>query len=145
MRRLDFPMLVAITDPSLVPGDTAVVFSAQDYGGRSDLYRARWGAGRVVLERLTDDDWDDVEPAVSPDGRWVAFASDRGDAGGRHALWRLSLADGTLEPLGGPPAGEDRQPRYSPDGRWLAFRSTRGGTSDLYVRAGRAGARRCGA
>ena len=64
----------------------------------------------------------------------MAFASDRGDAGGRHALWRLSLADGTLEPLGGPPAGEDRQPRYSPDGRWLAFRSTRGGTSDLYVR-----------
>jgi hypothetical protein len=134
VRRLDFPRLVAITDPGLVPGDTAVVFSAQDYGGRSDLYRARWGTGRVVLERLTDDDWDDVEPGVSPDGRWVAFASDRHDPRGRHALWRLSLVDGRLEPLGAPPAGEDRQPRYSPDGRRLAFRSTRGGTSDLYVR-----------
>jgi hypothetical protein len=139
VRRLDFPRLVAITDPSLVPGDTAVVFAAQDYGGRSDLYRARWGAGRVVLERLTNDDWDDAEPAVSPDGRWVAFASDRGDPAARHSLWRLALADGTLEPLGAPVAGEDRQPRYSPDGRSVAFRSSRGGTSDLYVRGAEPG------
>jgi hypothetical protein len=134
LRRLDFPQLVAITDPGLVPGDSAVVFSAQDYGGNSDLYRAAWGRGPVVLERLTHDDWDDLEPSVSPDGRWVVFASDRLDPAGRHALWRLSLADGSLVPLGAAPTGEDRQPRFSPDGRRLAFRSTRGGTSDLYVR-----------
>ena len=134
VRHLEFPGLVAITDPSLAPGDTAVVFSAQDYGGSSDLYRARWSGRRVTLERLTHDDWDDLEPGVSPDGRWVAFASDREDPAGRHALWRLSLETGALEPLGAPPAGEDRQPRYSPDGRWIAFRSTRDGTSDLYLR-----------
>jgi Tol biopolymer transport system component len=134
LRRLDFPNLVAITNPSLVPGDTGVVFSAQDYGGSSDLYRATWQGRNVRLERLTHDDWDDLEPDVSPDGRWVAFASDRGAPGGRHALWRLSLATGALERLSAPPAGEDRQPCYSPDGRWVAFRSTRGGTSDLYVR-----------
>ena len=134
LRRLDFPRLVAITDPSLVPGDTAVVFSAQDYGGRADLYRARWARGRVALERLTDDDWDDREPDVSPDGRWVAFASDRGSPRGRYALFRLSLETGAIERLSDPPAGDDRQPCYAPDGRWLAFRSTRGGTSDLYVR-----------
>ena len=134
VRRLDFPGLVAITDPSLAPGDSAVVFSAQEYGGNSDLYRARWSGREVVLERLTHDAWDDLEPGVSPDGRWVVFASDRGSAQGRHALWRLSLQTGDLERLGDPPDGEDRQPRYAPDGRWIAFRSTRGGTSDLYVR-----------
>jgi hypothetical protein len=134
VRRLDFPRLVAINDPAIVPGDSAVVFSAQDYGGRSDLYRASWPGGRPRLERLTRDDFDDVEPDVSPDGRWVAFASDRCDRGGRYSLFRLSLDGGAIEKLSDPPAGDDRQPVYSPDGRWIAFRSTRAGSSDLYLR-----------
>lgn len=134
-RTLEFRQLVAIHDPVLQPGDTAIVFSAQDYSGRSDLYRARWSPGAPALERLTQDDYDDLEPACSPDGAWVAFASDRAELGGRYGLFRLSLADGRIEPVGAPPSGDDRQPVYSPDGAWLAFRSTRDGTSDLYVRA----------
>ncbi|MBK7367484.1 MAG: PD40 domain-containing protein [Candidatus Eisenbacteria bacterium] len=149
IERLEFPELVAIHDPVLAPGDSAVIFAAQDYDGQSDLYMARVGAsgpgagagagsdrrGRPELRRLTHDDFDDLDPAVSPDGRWVAFASDRCDLAGRTALYRLSLEDGHREQLTQPPVGDDRQPVWSPDGRWLAFRSTRAGTSDLYVRA----------
>lgn len=134
VRKLDFTMLVAINDPAIVPGDTAVVFSAQDYSGRSDLYRASWGGEKVRLERLTTDDFDDLEPDVSPDGAWVAFASDRGDRGGHYSLFRLPLAGGPIEALSDHAEGDDRQPVYSPDGRWIAYRSTRDGTSDLYVR-----------
>ncbi len=141
LERFDFNQLVALVNPSLVPGDSAVVFAAQDYSGNADLYRARWtpdgrGAARAVhLDRLTHDDYDDVEPDVSPDGRWVVFASDRGERGGRYSLYRLSLDGGEPERLSDPPTGDDRQPVYSPDGRWIAYRSTRGGTSDLWVRA----------
>ena len=134
IRRMEFPHLVSLQDPSLVPGDQAVVFSAQDYSGRSDLYRASWPKGEATLERLTNDDCDDLEPDVSPDGRWVVFASDRPVAGNHYTLCRLSLETGAIETLSRPPAGDDRQPVYSPDGKWIAFRSTRGGTSDLYVR-----------
>lgn len=134
VRKLDFPRLVAINDPVFVPGDTAVVFSAQDYSGRSDLYRTRWERDHVHLERLTNDDYDDREPDVSPDGRWVVFASDRGQRGGRYALFRMSLETGTVERVSDPASGDDRQPVYSPDGAWIAYRSTRGGTSDLWVR-----------
>ena len=136
LRRFEFPNLVAIMDPSFMPGDSAVVFSAQDYGGRSDLYRVSWPAGRVKLERLTQDDFDDVEPDVSPDGAWVAFASDRGDRGGRYSLFRLSLTTAEIEKISWPARGDDRQPVYSRDGRWIAFRSNRAGTSDLYLRPG---------
>ena len=133
-RRAEFPNLVAINDPSLSPGDSSVVFSAMDYGGVPDLYRVSWPDGKARLEQLTRDDYDDVEPCVSPDGRWVVFASDRGNIGGRFALFRLSLVTGAIDTLSAPPAGDDRQPVYSPDGKWIAFRSTRGGTSDLWVR-----------
>ena len=134
VRRLEFPNLVAILDPCLVPGDQAIVFSAQDFGGRSDLYRASWPGGTVRLERLTNDDFDDLEPDVSPDGRWVVFASDRCERDGNYSLFRLSLAGGVPETVSDPARGDDRQPVYSPDGRWIAFRSTRDGTSDLYLR-----------
>ncbi len=135
VRRLEFPHLVAINDPALLVDDQALVFSAQDEGGRSDLYRAGWSGGQVRLERLTDDDYDDLEPDVSPDGRWIVFASDRGDRGGHYGLFRIATAGGVPEAVSEPPQGDDRQPVYSPDGRWIAYRSTRGGTSDLWVRA----------
>jgi len=133
VRHMEFKNLVAILDPAIVPGDRAVIFSAQDYSGRNDLYRVTCVKDRVKLERLTNDDFDDVEPDVSPDGRWVVFASDRGNQG-RHAIYRLSLDGGVPERVSDPPSGDDRQPVVSPDGKWIAFRSTRGGTSDLYVR-----------
>src|SRR5689334_19645935 len=90
LKRLDFPELVALHDPALAADGLSVVFSAQGYDGQQDLYRASWPEGSVKLERLTHDGFDDVEPALSPDGRWVAWASDRGDLGGRYSLWRLS-------------------------------------------------------
>jgi hypothetical protein len=135
VRRAAFPMLVALNDPSLTPGDGAVVFSGMDYAGRKDLFRVSWAGDSTRLERLTDDDFDDLEPDVSPDGRWVAFASDRGDRAGRYSLFRLSLETGAIEALSDPDSGDDRQPVYSPDGTRIAFRSTRAGTSDLWVRA----------
>jgi Tol biopolymer transport system component len=135
LERFDFPKLVAINDPALAPGDTAAVFSAQDYSGRSDLYRARWGGSKVRLERLTNDDYDDLEPDVSPDGKWLVFASDRCDRGGNYSLFRLPLEGGPVEPVSHPGKGDDRQPVFSPDGKWIAFRSTRSGISDLWVRS----------
>jgi hypothetical protein len=134
LKRLEFPHLVEIHDPCLAPGDSEIVFSAQDISGRSDLYRVGWPRGVTRLERLTDDDFDDLEPNVSPDGRYVVWSSDRGDRAGHYDLFRLALAGGTPERLSEAPSGDDRQPVVSPDGHWIAFRSTRGGTSDLWVR-----------
>jgi Tol biopolymer transport system component len=69
------------------------------------------------VRRLTDDPKRDVGPAWSPDGRKIAFMSDR--AGKEFNLYWMN-ADGTgLEPL---TAGEtDWFPQFSPDGRTIAF------------------------
>jgi tricorn protease len=66
-----------------------------------------------------------AEPAISPDGRQIAFASG-GD------LWTVAVEGGDARLLVSHGATESR-PHWSPDGRQLAFASTRTGTGDVYV------------
>ncbi|MCG8454988.1 MAG: hypothetical protein MI919_01820 [Holophagales bacterium] len=66
---------------------------------------------------------------VSPDGRYLAFDSDRS---GNMDLWLLTLENGEMSRLTEDPA-HDWCPRFSPDGRHLAFYSLRSGSRDIYV------------
>jgi imidazolonepropionase-like amidohydrolase len=56
-------------------------------------------------------------PAISPDGRWVAYVTWHDTAGGH--LWRLPLTGGTPERLSAA-AGLYERPTWSPDGRTIA-------------------------
>ena len=69
--------------------------------------------------------------SVAPDGRWLAFDSNRN---GNSDIWRMPL-DGSSppEPLSAMPEDEF-QPSYSADGKNVAFHVTRSGAiRDLYV------------
>ena len=66
-----------------------------------------------------------VSPAVSPDGRRIAFSA-LGD------LWVHTVGDGTEQLTDDPWIETD--PAWSPDGSRLAFSSDRDGATDLYVR-----------
>jgi len=60
------------------------------------------------------------QPDWSPDGRWLAFSSNRGDSTGRHAVFIVARAGGPLMQL--TDYGTNAQhPVWSPDGRWLVF------------------------
>ena len=65
----------------------------------------------------------------SPDGRTIAFNSDRQ---GEMNIWVRSLEDGTERRLT-EGAGGDYQPSWSPDGRRLAFFSSRGRNTDIWT------------
>ena len=80
-------------------------------------------ASRVQTQR-TDDIAEDDEPAWSPDGSTVAFASySRGAVAGA-SIWVLDLAGGDVEEMtiGGT---ADHNPAWSPDGAQIAFSSQR--------------------
>lgn len=66
-----------------------------------------------------------TEPAISPDGKEIAFVS-AGD------IWTVPVSGGTASLLISHPAYEAR-PMYSPDGKSLAFVSSRTGNGDLYL------------
>ncbi|MDZ7374147.1 MAG: hypothetical protein ONB23_09280, partial [candidate division KSB1 bacterium] len=76
-------------------------------------------AGQAL--RLTTHPERDAEPAVSPDGRWVAFASRRTD---NWDLWARRIDGGVPFPITDHPA-IDRRPRWTHDGHGLLFVSTR--------------------
>jgi Tol biopolymer transport system component len=85
----------------------------------------------------------DVNPAISPDGRWIVFASTRGRTLDRTSLWlaRLGVETEPVRIAGG--AWIDSHPAWTRDGRAIVFASTRdGGDFDLWrlpIAAGRAG------
>ena len=67
--------------------------------------------------------------ANSPDGRWLAFDSDRG---GNQAIYRIPLSGGEPEPLSAD-SGDDFMPSWSPDAREIAYYGFRQGRRRLFV------------
>jgi dipeptidyl aminopeptidase/acylaminoacyl peptidase len=79
------------------------------------------------LTQVTSGDYDDSQPAWSPDGTRLAFTSNRtadADRNYNNDIWTVDasnsdkgahLSQVTTNP------GEDNSPAWSPDGRWIAY------------------------
>jgi Tol biopolymer transport system component len=81
-----------------------------------------------TLTRLTFDDGLQVGATWSPDGRYLAYASDRG---GKFDIWVQQLSGGDpIQITKGP--GQNWQPDWSPDGKYIAYRSEEG-EGGLYI------------
>jgi eukaryotic-like serine/threonine-protein kinase len=90
------------------------------------LWRApRRGPEPIELSRLTYDGGASLSAAISPDGKLVAYASDRG-GDGQFDLWVRHVAQPGPARLTDHPA-DDWQPSFAPDGSRLVFRSERDG------------------
>ncbi|MEE8148400.1 MAG: hypothetical protein V3T24_12400 [Longimicrobiales bacterium] len=94
-------------------------------GGNIHIIRAD-GSEEI---RLTDDSARDHDPAWSPDGKSIVFATDRE---GNLEIYRMRLSDRRLQNLTAH-ASFDAQPAWSPDGSKIAFTSRRDGNDDIYV------------
>lgn len=86
-------------------------------GGYSHLFA--YQPVRLPFTRLTDGPWDDITPAISPDGNYLAFASNRA---GPWDLYMITLASGEITRLTDTPA-YDASPSWSPDGQYLVYES----------------------
>lgn len=108
--------------------------------------RGPQGTRLVVLDEAGDRQFEllqppdaitrDTHPAVSPDGKWLVFASSRERKLDETSLWIAPLAAGAAPQRLTDGAGIESHPVWSADGRSIVFASTRdGGDFDLYAQA----------
>lgn len=103
----------------------AVVLSAD--GNASEVYRVRPDGSNLVS--LSKNRAIDVAPAWSPDGRRLAFVSDRTGAPQIY----LMNADGSNQRRLSFQGSYNAHPAWSPDGRWIAYESRIGGQFDIWL------------
>ena len=121
--------VTGITHPTVSPDGTGVAFTAL-----GDLWLMPV-EGSAVPRRLTNDAAVDTDAAWSPDGRSIAFASDRG---GSMEIWIAESRSGAARQLthnGATPT----EPSWSPDGSRIAFVDADGEVHVAEVKSGATG------
>jgi serine/threonine protein kinase/WD40 repeat protein len=95
--------------PSLAPDGRSLVY-ASHAAGDWDIYWREMGDGKI--RNLTEDcEEDDTQPAFSPDGKWIAFRSQRSGGG----IFVMAATGGSARRL--TPAGHYYHPAWSADGQ----------------------------
>jgi Tol biopolymer transport system component len=116
------PTPVPPSDPLPFKGHIAITLSC-GYAGQQEIYIINADGSGVF--NLTNHPADDLEFSWSPDGKHIAFASDRD---GNMEIYTIAISGTELTRLTYD-SEEDRLPRWSPDGEHIMFMSRRDRTS----------------
>ena len=101
------------------------------YVTRSGDYSDIWimNADGTGQKQLTSNEDSENNIRVSPDGRYIVFASSR--AGGLQHIFRMDTDGGSMKQLTEGDFG-DYNPFWSPDGQWVFFGSWRSGNGRMW-------------
>lgn len=119
----DLDSLRSVSDPEVSPDGAWVAYTVSmpdvtKDEWDSDVWMTSWN-GRQSL-RLTTSKSSEHAPRWSPDGRYLAFLSDRDDAREVDQIWLLDRGGGEAERITNLPGGVTDY-AWSPDGRRLAL------------------------
>jgi eukaryotic-like serine/threonine-protein kinase len=109
----DFPGRTSY--PSLSPDGSAVLYT-RSVGGRSHIFSQPPVRGADAVDLTADSPADDTQPAFSPDGRQIAFRSERAGGG----IFLTSARGGAVRRL----TDFGFNPSWSPDGKEIACGTT---------------------
>lgn len=136
LREYDIPGVSEITSPTWSPDGSTIIVSGLK-GGVTDLYALDVQSGRA--RQLTNDRFADLQPAYSPDGRTLAFVTDRGATDfeqlsyGSYRLGLMDVASGDIRTVdAGGGGGKNINPQWTRGGDGLFFISDRDGISNVY-------------
>jgi Tol biopolymer transport system component len=130
------PGMEGIMNVAWSPDGRTIALSGQT-SGVSDLFI--YDLESKNLRRLTNDKFADLQPAFSPDGRSLAFVTDRGEntsfadlVFGEKQIATIDIATGDVRVL---PIFADAMhinPQYAPDGGSIYFIANPEGVADIY-------------
>ncbi len=106
--------------------DGRTIYFTSDRGGSPQIYRMPGGGGPA--ERVTFAGAYNLSPAVSPDGRLLAYITRNGNS---FNLVLLDLATPGAQPLALTDTNGDEHPSFAPNGRLLIYATRLQGRSVL--------------
>jgi hypothetical protein len=131
------PGVDAMTNVAWSPDGHTIVIAGQSTGV-SDLFL--FDIDSKEVRRLTNDKFADLQPAFSPDGRTVAFVSDRGTGPEANLeqlyfqglrISTIEISSGTIKTLPLFTSAKNINPQYGPDGS-IYFIANPEGMADIY-------------
>jgi Tol biopolymer transport system component/DNA-binding winged helix-turn-helix (wHTH) protein len=123
------PVSVDLGDVAVSPAGDRLVYNLQHTHGSIRRY-SLVNPGDAARRPAAQSPHDDLAPAYSPDGRRIAFASNRA---GNFQIY-VAASDGAHPvPITTFPRGMAGWPRWSPDGKWLSFDARPTGHSQIFV------------
>lgn len=115
-----FMEMESLSGPRISPDGRNILFSRTWIDRINDRSASNiWlvDTGGLRLRMLTSGPWRDTSPVWSPDGRRIAFLSDRDGTTQLYVMWLDTRETAQLTRLERPPSGM----AWSPDGRMIAF------------------------
>jgi TolB protein len=106
-----------------------VIILAMNDGKYSHLFA--YHPQYLPLARLRDTPWDEITPAISPDGNRLAYSSRQN---GYWDIYILDFSSGEITRLTDTP-GYDANPSWSPDGQWIAYESYKDENLDILIQS----------
>ncbi len=120
----DLHRLKEVSDPEISPDGRWVAYTVGEVDVKgdqqvSDLWMTSWD-GKTTVRLTSTPKESEGTPRWSPDGRWLAFLSSRGDEHASDQLWLLSRQGGEASKVTEVAAGISDY-AWSPDGSKLVF------------------------
>ena len=130
------------THPAFSPDGQWIALSAQDENGFFRLWKVPARGGTPQQFSFGEGGFQDEFPQWSPDGKRIAFISNRG---GETHIWTLLVAGGDPQRLSAEALnlkGYSVSPSWSPDGEYIAYNARVDDNVDIYMMPAAGGAAR---